>query len=196
MDAALSGPQLTVFGILVAAIALLLSGRIRPDVVAVLVILSLAYFGVLKSDEALAGFGSEPAIVLLATFVLGAALGETGVADQLGAFLGRLGGSSYPRLLGVLVPGAAVLSAVTQRATSTTLLLPATLDICRARGLAPSRVLLPLLHGAALGAPITLIGMPALLIASGVLVRAGRPPLGVFAFAPLAVALTAVGTLF
>src|ERR671935_3177098 len=103
MAPALSGQQLTVFAVLLASVGLLVSGRVRPDLVAVLVILSLAYTGVLKAEEALAGFGSEPAIVLLATFVLSAALRETGVADQLGAFLGRLGGSSYPRLLGVLV---------------------------------------------------------------------------------------------
>ena len=55
MDAALSGQQLTVLGTLLAAVALVLSGRMRPDLVAVLVILSLAYLGVLKSDEALRG---------------------------------------------------------------------------------------------------------------------------------------------
>src|ERR671933_504868 len=132
----LSAPQLTVFGILAAAVALLLSGRIRADLVAVLIILGLAYSGSLKSDEALRGFGSEPAIVLLATLVLGAAVRETGVADELGAWLGRLGGDSYQRLLGVFVPGVAVLSAVTQRVTATTLLVPATLQVCRERGLA------------------------------------------------------------
>jgi di/tricarboxylate transporter len=126
MDAALSGQQLAVLGILLAAVTLLLSGRIRPDLVAILVILSLAYSGVLKSDEALRGFGGEPAMVLLATFVLAGALRETGVADQLGAWLGRLGGdgSNYPRLLGALVPGVALLAAVTQRVSATTLLMP------------------------------------------------------------------------
>jgi di/tricarboxylate transporter len=196
MAPALNGQQVTVLAILVATVGLVLSGRVRPDLVAVLVILSLAYTGVLKADEALAGFGSEPAIVLLATFVLSTALRETGVADQLGSFLGRFGGASYPRLLGVLVPGVALLSAVTQRVTSTTLLLPPSLQLCRERGLAPSRVLLPVLQGAALGAPITLVGVPALLIASAVLVRTGRPALGVFALAPIGLAMTVVGTLF
>ena len=196
MDAALSGQQLTVFGILVAAVALLLSGRIRADLVAVLIVLSLAYFGVLKSDDALAGFGSEPAIVLLSTFVLGAGLRETGVVDQLGALIARAGGASYPRLLGALLPAAALLSAVSQRVSSTTLLVPAALQVCRERGVAPSRVLLPALHGAALGGPITLMGVPALLIASQILTRAGRPPLGMFSTAPLGLAVTAVGALF
>jgi di/tricarboxylate transporter len=196
MNVALSGQQLTVFAILVAAVALLLSRRIRADLIAILVILSLAYFGVLKSDEALAGFGSEPAIVMLSTFVLGAALRETGVLDQLGSLIGHAGGASHPRLLGALLSAAALLSAVSQRVTSTTLLVPSALQVCRQRGVAPSQVLLPMLHGAALGGPITLMGVPALLIASGVLTRAGRPPLGMFSIAPVALALTAVGILF
>jgi di/tricarboxylate transporter len=68
--------------------------------------------------------------------------------------------------------------------------------VCRERGVAPSRVLLPTLHGAALGGPITLMGVPALLVAGGVLTRAGRPPLSMFSTAPVALVLTAVGALF
>ena len=50
--------------ILVAALALFINGRLRIDVVALLVLLALAATGVLTPAEALSGFASEPMIML------------------------------------------------------------------------------------------------------------------------------------
>jgi len=49
--------MLIVFGVLAGAVALFASGRVRPDVVAILVVLAI--------QEALAGFG-QPVVVLIA----------------------------------------------------------------------------------------------------------------------------------
>lgn len=195
MDAALSPQQLTAFAVLLATVALLASGRLRPDLIAVLALLTLAYTGLLSPEEALAGFGSQPAVVLLAIFVLSAALRDTGVADQIGAVVARLGGGSRPRLTATTMAAVGLVSAVTQPLQAIALLLAPTLGVCRERGVAPSRLVLPLLEAACLAAPITLVGVPALLIASSVLVRAGRPALGVLALAPIGLALLALGTL-
>src|SRR5687767_13513334 len=68
--AQLSAVQIAFFVILVAAFALLITERLRNDVVAVLIVLSLAVTGILEPAEALAGFSSEPAIVVAAIFVM------------------------------------------------------------------------------------------------------------------------------
>ena len=55
--------QIILLLILAVSFALLLTERIRIDLTAILIIVSLAMTGILSPEEALSGFGSEPAIV-------------------------------------------------------------------------------------------------------------------------------------
>src|SRR5688500_17967429 len=96
--------QLSFFAILLVTFGLLLTERLRNDIVATLIILALAITGILKPEEALAGFGSEPAIVVAAIFVLSGAIYRTGLSDLIGGWVGRLAGSNYSRALAVIMP--------------------------------------------------------------------------------------------
>ncbi len=175
---------------------LLITERLRNDVVAVLIVLALAVSGVLEPAEALAGFSSEPAIVVAAIFVMSGALHRTGLSEVLGAWIGRLAGAGYSRAIAVVMPSVAVLSAFTHHLTTTAVMLPVMLNLARERNIAPSKLLMPLSFAASLGTAITIIGAPAFLIASAVLQQAGRPGLGIFSIAPIGLALSAVGTVF
>jgi di/tricarboxylate transporter len=192
----LSAAQLTFFVILAGAFALLLSERLRNDVVAVLIILALAGSGLSRPAEALAGFASEPAIVVVAIFVLGGALHQTGLSDTLGRWIGRLAGSSLVRANAVIMPAVALLSAFTHHVTTTAVMLPVTMNLAREKRLSPSQLLMPLSFAASLGTTITIIGAPAFLIASDILRQAGRPGLGIFSIAPIGLALSLAGTAF
>ncbi len=189
-------PQLAFLAVLGGAVLLLLGEWLRNDLVAVLVILGLAATGLLTPREALSGFGSEPAIVVVAIFVLSAALHRTGLADRLGGGIARLAGGGPARAVGVLTGAVAALSAFTHHVTMTAVMLPVTLSLARERGIPPSKLLMPLSFAASLGTTITLIGAPAFLIASGVLRQAGRPGLGIFSIAPIGIALSVAGVLF
>jgi di/tricarboxylate transporter len=184
------------FAILLVAVVLLLTERIRNDVVAVLIVLALAASGVLSPKEAVAGFSSEPALVVAAIFVLGAGLRHTGLSDRMGAWIARLAGGGWTRAVAVLMSSVALLSAFTHHVTTTAVMLPITLKLAKERNVPASRLLLPLSFAASLGTTITLIGAPAFLIASSLLQQAGRPPLGLFSIAPIGLALSAVGTAF
>ncbi len=188
--------QISFLLILVVAFALLLTERLRNDLVAVLIVIALALTRVLKPSEALAGFGSEPAIAVAGIFVLSGALYQTGVSDTIGGWIGRLAGSSYTRALAVIMPAVALLSAFTHHVTTTAVMLPVTLNLSRERGIPASKLLMPLSFAASLGTTITIIGAPAFLVASGVLQQAGRPGLGIFSIAPIGLSLSLVGTLF
>lgn len=188
--------QILYFAVLVAAFALLVTERLRNDVVAVLIVLALAGTGLLSAREALSGFASEPAIVVAAIFVLSAALHKTGLADRLGAAIGRAAGGGYARAVAVIMSSVALLSAFTHHVTTTAVMLPVTLKLAEERGLAPSKLLIPLSFAASLGTTITIIGAPAFLIASAVLAQAGRPRLGIFSIAPIGLAISALGTAF
>jgi di/tricarboxylate transporter len=188
--------QIIYLVILVTAFGLLLTERLRNDVVAVGIIVALAVTGVLEPQQALAGFSSEPAIVVVAIFVLSGAIHQTGLAEIIGGWIGRLAGRSEVRALAVIMPAVALLSAFTHHLTTTAVMLPVTLNLARERGIPASKLLMPLSFAASLGTTITIIGAPAFLLASGVLQQAGQPGLGIFSIAPIGLALSAVGTLF
>jgi di/tricarboxylate transporter len=192
----LTGPQLAFFAILVAAFALLITERLRNDLVGLLIVLALAITGILAPPQALSGFSSEPAIVMAAILVLGAGVEQTGLSEMIGRWIGRLAGGGTTRALAVLMSLVGLLSAFTHHVTTTAMMLPVTLDLAKRREVPPSRLLMPLSFAASLGTTITIIGVPAFLIASGLLQQAGRPGLSVFSIAPIGLALTAVGTLF
>jgi di/tricarboxylate transporter len=192
----LDTPQIVFFAILAVAFVLLLTERIRNDVVALLIVLALAVTGLLPPKEALAGFGSEPAIVVAAIFVLSEALHRTGVSDTLGRWIGRLAGATWSRAIVVMMPSVAMLSAFTHHVTTTAVMLPVALQLSRERKIAASKLLMPLSFAASLGTTITIIGAPAFLVAGAALQQAGRPGLGIFSIAPIGLALSAAGTAF
>src|SRR5262249_48487426 len=178
------------------AFVLLATERIRNDVVPVLIILALVASGLLEPREALAGFASEPAIVVASVFVLSAALYRTGVSEALGRFIARFAGGSYTRIVGVLMPSVALMSAFTHHVTMTAVMLPTTLELSRRHNIPASKLLLPLSFAASLGTTITIIGAPAFLVASAVLQQAGRSGLGIFSIAPIGLAISALGTVY
>ena len=164
--------------------------------VAVLIVLALGGTGLLTPAEALAGFSSEPAIVVVSIFVLGAALHHTGVSETVGRWIGRAAGATLARANAVIMLSVAALSAFTHHVTTTAVMLPVTLNLARDKGLPPSQLLMPLSFAASLGTTITLIGAPAFLIASDILRQAGRPGLGIFSIAPIGIVLSLAGTAF
>ncbi len=192
----LTAQQISFFVILAVAFGLLITERIRNDIVALLIVLALAITQVLKPEEALSGFGSEPAIVVASIFVMSGAFHQTHLDETIGGWIGRLAGASYARVIIVLMPAVALLSAFTHHVTTTAVMLPVTLTLARERRIPASKLLMPLSFAASLGTTITIIGAPAFLVASDLLRRAGRPGLGIFSIAPIGLSLSIMGTLF
>lgn len=189
-------PQIFIALILVGTFALLLTERIRLDLTAILIILALTISGILTPEESLAGFSSEPAIVIAAIFVLSEALFRTGLSDKLGNWIGWLAGQGYSRMVVVIMLAVAGLAAFTHHVTITAIMLPVTLKLCREQNMAPSRLLMPMSFAASLGTTITILGAPAFLIADNVLRQVGREGLGIFAIAPIGLAISVAGALF
>jgi len=188
--------QIAFFVILILALALFVTEWIRTDLVAVLIVVALYATRVLKPEEALSGFSSEPAIVIAGIFVLSGALHATGLSDRLGDWIGHFAGKSLNRAIAVIMPAVALFSAFTHHVTTTAVMLPITLDLSREQKIPASKLLMPMSFAASLGTAITIIGAPAFLIASNVLQQSGRSGLGIFSIAPIGLTLTLAGTLF
>ena len=192
----LNAQQVSFLIILLVAFFLLITERIRNDIVAVLIVLALAITEVLSPTEALSGFGSEPALVVVSIFVISGAFHQTGLAERIGNRIGSLAGKGYTRIVTVLMASVAVLSAFTHHVTTTAVMLPVTLNLSKERNIPASKLLIPLSFAASLGTAITIIGAPAFLVASDVLHRGGRPALGMFSIAPIGLSISVLGILF
>ncbi|MFO8029175.1 MAG: SLC13 family permease, partial [Cyclonatronaceae bacterium] len=96
-----------VFAILGIAMLLFITGWIRADIVAVLVLVSLAATGLLEVEEALKGFSSEAVISIAGLLVLSAGLVRSGVVRWIAERLNDIARGSRKRLtlMSSLVPG-------------------------------------------------------------------------------------------
>jgi di/tricarboxylate transporter len=188
--------QIYLFVILTGAAILLFTEWIRIDLTAILIIAALGLTGVLNAEGALSGFSSEPAIILAAMFVLSGALFHTGLSERLGNRIKLLAGNSYGRIILVVMPSVALLSAFVGHVALTAIMLPIILNLARENQIPPSKLLIPMAFAASLGTAIALIGAPAFLVANGLLRQAGQAPLGIFSIAPIGLVLSATGTVF
>ena len=88
-----------VFAITALAVLLFITERVRVDLVALLVMASLALAGILTPVEALSGFSSAAVVTVWAVLILSAGLARTGVAGSIGHRVLGLAGDSETRLV-------------------------------------------------------------------------------------------------
>ena len=182
--------------ILAGALYLFVSERLRVDVTAMLVLLALVLSRVLKPEQALSGFASEPAIIVAAVFVISGGLAATGITERLGQWIGHAAGRSEARAVAVLMPAVAALAAFTHHVMVTAMMLPITLRHARERKLPASRLLMPMSLAASLGTTLTLVSAPAFLLANDLIKRSGGKGLGIFSITPIGIALVVVGMIY
>ena len=126
---------LVVFGVLIGAIALFGWGRIRVDIVAILVVLALMLSHVLTPDEALAGFGNPVVILIAAIFIVSEGLVNTGVAQRLGEAEMRLSRGNETRLIVLVMLLAGGIGAFMSSTAIVAMFIPVVLTIAKKAGL-------------------------------------------------------------
>ena len=90
----MNGELLWVLTLLLIAIVLFATNKLRMDVVALLIIIAFVLSGTLSLSEATAGFSDPNVILIAALFVIGDGLVRTGVAYQVGDWLVKVAGDS------------------------------------------------------------------------------------------------------
>jgi len=182
-------------GVVAGAMALLLSDRLRPDVIALAVVVVLGTTGVLSPREALSGFSSPAVITILSIFILAEGLNRAGVTQQVGGLLLRLGGRSEARLVVTVMISGAVLSLFMNNVAAAAVLLPAVTGAARRAGVKASRVLMPLAFATMLGGMATLLTTMNIVV-STVLQDHGYAGFGLTDFALVGLPVVAVGVLY
>ena len=186
-------PLLIILGL---TIVFFIWGKLPPDLVALLAMISLFFTGILTLDEVLSGF-SNPTVVMIATlFIVGESLAKTGWTAIAGQYIVRLAGKSAHRLLLITVAGAAGLSGFVSNTGTVATLLPVAVATSWKIGQLPSQFLIPMAFGANTGGLLTLTGTPPNIIANNALLESGHSGFFFFEFALIGMPLLLVALLY
>lgn len=189
-------PIAAVLLILVIALVLFITEKLRMDVVALLVLSTLAICGLVTMEGALAGFSNPAVITVWSMFILSAGLSATGVADIIGQQVLKLAGPNEHRMIIVIMLTAGIMSAFMNNIGVAALMLPVVMDIARRTNTSPSRLLMPMAYGSLLGGLTTSVGTPPNLVASQALEQVGLEGFSLFTFTPIGLPALIAGALF
>jgi len=185
-----------VIGLLATAVILFARETLPVDIVTCLMLVALMATGILTSDEAFAGFGSEVIVLLACVFIISAALRETGTVDWLGVKLNGLATMGLGQFTAVLMTGVSGLSAFMNNTTVTALLVPPVVGVARSRKVSASLLLMPLAFASILGGTCTVIGTSTNVAVSGYMTSAQLGPIGFFELTPVGLVIVGVGTAY
>ena len=144
----------------------LLTTKLRTDLVFLAAIATLFVTGVLDAKEAFSGFSATSVVVIGVLFVVVAGLTHTGVLQCVVKYL--LGQpSSYSKAVVRLMLPVAALSSFLSNTTVVSLFVGIVKMWSKKLGISPSKLLIPLSYASGMGGVCTLIGTPPNLIISG-----------------------------
>ncbi len=182
--------------IVVGALIVFGTEKLRVDVVALLVLLTVGLTGLVGPKEVFAGFANSAVITVWAVYIVSGGLFKTGVADILGKFLLRLSGNSEVRLITVIMLTCGLMSAFMNNVGATAMPLPAVVSVAKQARIPVSKLLMPLSFSSLLGGKITLIGTPANILATSIVAERGLPTFRFFDFTPIGLVVLATGVLY
>ena len=144
----------------------MLTTKLRADIVFLSAVAILYITGVLDAKEALSGFSSSSVVVIGVLFMVVAGLTHTGVLQWIVKnLLGQP--SSYSKAVVRLMLPVAALSSFLSNTTVVTIFVSIIKMWSKKLGISPSKLLIPLSYASGMGGVCTLIGTPPNLIISG-----------------------------
>lgn len=177
--------------VIVAAMGLFASEKLRIDLVALLVLATLVILGIVNPVEALSGFSNEATVTVAAMFALSLGIERSGALDSLTRQLMKI---RRPWLLTLaLMLTIAPLGAFIKNIALVAMFLPLALKVCQRTRTSPARVLMPMAYAAQMGGVCTLVGTSSNLLADSIAQRHGLQGLGFFEFSKMGALLAVVG---
>ena len=179
--------------ILVVTVVMFAIGKVRGDIVALCALIALLLAGVLRPQEALAGFSSPIVIMMAGLFIVSGGVVQTGLAKKLSGALLRLSVGSEMRMFLLVMLGSAGIGAFVSNTGTVALMLPIVVSMAASANVSARRLLMPLAFGSSMGGMLTLIGTPPNLVIDEVLQEAGHEGLSFFSFLPVGAVCLGVG---
>jgi len=181
--------------ILILAIALLSFTRLRPDLIALMVLISLGVTGVVDQSRIFSGFASSAVMTILGISMISVALQQTGAANAIGKLIYKIGGRNEVLLILSVAIFSALLSLFMNNIAAVGVLLPAVMSLSRKSQTPPNRLLIPLAFGTILGGMATLLTTSNIIV-SGALKEAGFSGFGLLDYFPVGAPVVLVGIVY
>lgn len=184
---------LWVLGLLLVTAVLFITGKVRMDVVALLVIVAFVLSGTLTLAEATAGFSDPNVLLIAALFVIGDGLVRTGIALSVGDWLVRMAGNSELRMLLLLMVTVAALGAFMSSTVVVAIFIPVVLSVAARMKTPPGRLMMPLSFAGLISVMMTLVATPPNMVVNSELLRNDLPAFGFFAVTPIGCLVLVLG---
>lgn len=176
------------------AVVMFVTEKIPLGVTSMIVCIGLVITGVLNVNDAFSGFINSNVILFVAMFIVGGALFETGMANEIGSLVTKFAKSERGLIVAIMVI-VGVMSGFLSNTGTAAVLIPVVIGIAAKSGYKRSRLLMPLVFAAAMGGNLSLIGAPGNMIAQSAL-----EPLGLsfdfFEYAVVGLPILIAGILF
>lgn len=188
--------NILILTITAVAAVLFVTEKLRVDLTAMCVLVTLLIFQLIKPEQALYGFANTATATVAAMFVLSAGLVRTGFVEWLARHLDRFAGKGERKLIIVLSITVALLSAFIINTATVAILIPVAVILAKTRKIAPSRVLIPLSFASQFGGVCTLVGTSTNILVNSMAVANELKRFHLFEFAPLGIILVVIGILY
>lgn len=179
--------------LLLCAIVLFVTSKVRMDVVALIVIVAFVLSGTLSAEEALRGFSDQNVILIAALFVIGEGLVRTGIAYQVGDKLVKSAGSSETKLIVLLMLAIAGLGSVMSSTGVVAIFIPIAMSVSSRMNIPAGRLMMPLGFAGLISGMLTLVATPPNMIVSSELERHQLNAFSFFSVTPMGLIVLFMG---
>ena len=187
-------PAIITLLFLLFAVVMFVTEKIPLGLTSMIVAVGLVLTKVLDLKTAFSGFIDSNVILFVAMFIVGGALFETGMANEIGGLVTKFAKSERSLIVAIMVI-VGLMSGVLSNTGTAAVLIPVVIGIAAKSGFKRSRLLMPLVFAAAMGGNLSLIGAPGNMIAQSTLEQVGLS-FGFFEYAIVGLPILAVGILF
>ena len=185
-----------VFVILFAAVIMFSMAKIRNDVASIIIMLSLAWTGVISLEQAFSGFSSNAVIAIMGVMIIGYGIEKTGIMDSLAQVVMKKTGTKENVVVATVMIVTGIISSFMQNIGSVALLLPAVKKIANKSGISHKRLIMPMAFSGILGGTITMVASGPLIILNDLLADGGYEGFGMFSVTPIGLSLLIAGTVY
>lgn len=187
-------PAIITLIFLAFAVVMFVTEKIPLGLTSMIVCIGLVITGVLNVNDAFSGFINSNVILFVAMFIVGGALFETGMANEIGSLVTKFAKSERGLIVAIMMI-VGVMSGFLSNTGTAAVLIPVVIGIAAKSGYKRSRLLMPLVFAAAMGGNLSLIGAPGNMIAQSALEPLGLS-FGFFEYAIVGLPILIAGILF
>ncbi|TDO83311.1 TrkA family protein [Halanaerobium saccharolyticum] len=182
--------------ILLTTIILFITESFRVDIIAILIMLTLAWTGLITPAEAFSGLSSNAVIAIIGIMIIGYGMEKSGVMQKISRLLLSVSGKEEKQLTVILSLSAGAVSALMQNIGVIALFLPVIRRMTEKLNLSLRKVLMPVGFAVILGGNLTMVGAGNLIVLNDLLIQQNADPFNLFAVFPIGFAVLIFGILY